>query len=220
MKSFFAFILLLSFAASPAFASAPSRYDEALKLLEIRKAGNNCDGDEEIYQSVVIEMVARAIADDPSGLQNFLKQIPAGTDILRNVEFRALVANVDLTAVTDSAVLTKVLTGSRLFSRASGARVGHSVVVDLKSRGRATVTKLEVQDDGTTKVTTIKARWKSRAESESHGDNYQFLVLYVKGEKWTSLLKRFDANLFFEDTTAGQIDDNKTFLTAPNECGS
>jgi hypothetical protein len=212
MKSLIVFVSL--FLAANALASERefTHYDAAMSLIVARNQGHVCE--ENAYQDTIIENVLRGSIDDPIGLQTFVQNIPANSDILQNLFFKTVIANVDLLAITDSNKFTELLTNTTYYARSSSA-VGSPYVVELKPNGKAHIHQRIAINNGY-KIANIKATWKANVEIEPGADYYQFVRVTLKdGTVLDYLLKSDVSGNYLFENAATKDENQKIILFSP-----
>jgi hypothetical protein len=218
MKSVFALLLVLT-SAFTAFADSPefTKFEAALRLIAQRNANQVCEND--AYHESIIEMTAQAIAEDGEKLPSFIARIPKNSDILQNLQFRALLENADLEKLTNANSWQNLLTNTRYFSRAGGV-FGPAYVIELKENGKALLYKTEVLDkEPFRKVRRSEATWRASIEIEPGADYYQFVDIDTSKEKLLYLLKRnIQGSLLLEETKLKSDDDRSILFFSPDDC--
>lgn len=201
-----------------------SRFDDVLNLIEKRNAHQICESD--AYQETIIEMAARAVAMEPEKLQEFISRIPQKSDILANLQFKALLANKDLLSVMDQKEWEDLLTGTTFYSGAGGV-FGPAYILKLEPHGTGTVIYREfLGAEPWVKEHKINVSWRGSTEVEPGGDYYQFLEVTIDNAQtpYTKLLymlkKDLQGNLLFEEGLLPSEDQRSKFFFTPDDCSA
>lgn len=180
MKTLFS-ILFMGLISTQASAAT---YEEVLNLIKARNANQTCS--ENAFLPTIVERARQVIQEDPSKIAAFKKDIPADSDVLRNLEFRALLEDVELRKLIDTRTYRELLVNTVYYSQSQGP-FGPGVMIELKADNIAEVTRFEIvasESELERKSRNLRATWRAETDLERFGDAYQFLQINVEGVTW------------------------------------